>query len=121
MVAEADPCRSIPHACRALPLGRLACPQLSATYVPSCSCNTSDLRPLQIPVFIWAPEEEGQFQPGRYSRWWTKHSVLLFKQLLEQLGSRLVIRRAQGGWCSTSVMLQRRLWFYSSSTDGGMG
>jgi hypothetical protein len=23
----------------------------------------------QVPVFIWSPEEEGQFQPGRCSRW----------------------------------------------------
>ena len=23
-----------------------------------------------VPVFVWAPEEEGQFQSGRCSRWW---------------------------------------------------
>jgi deoxyribodipyrimidine photolyase len=50
--------------------------------------------PAQVPVFIWAPEEEGQFQQGRYSRWWTKQSVLLFSELLDRLGSRLIIRRS---------------------------
>ena len=49
---------------------------------------------MQVPVFIWAPEEEGQFQPGRYCRWWYKQSVTLFARLLAQLGSRLVIRRS---------------------------
>uniref|UniRef100_A0A383WNN2 Photolyase/cryptochrome alpha/beta domain-containing protein n=1 Tax=Tetradesmus obliquus TaxID=3088 RepID=A0A383WNN2_TETOB len=48
-----------------------------------------------IPLYIWAPEEEGQFQPGRQTRWWSKHSVMCLAQSLEQLGSRLVIRRAR--------------------------
>lgn len=74
-----------------------------------------------IPVYVWAPEEEvrcrgvawplgllpavpgpsfvlllqGQFQPGRQTRWWTKHSVMCLSQRLQQLGSRLVVRRAR--------------------------
>lgn len=38
---------------------------------------------------------QGQFQPGRQTRWWSKHSVMCLAQSLEQLGSRLVIRRAR--------------------------
>jgi cryptochrome 1 len=38
---------------------------------------------------------QGQFQPGRQTRWWSKHSVMCLAQRLEQLGSRLVIRRAR--------------------------
>ncbi len=49
---------------------------------------------LQVPLFVWAPEEDGQFQQGRYSRWWSKQSVAVFQRQLEQLGSRLVLRRA---------------------------
>ncbi|KAG2450020.1 hypothetical protein HYH02_000124 [Chlamydomonas schloesseri] len=59
--------------------------------------------PNVIPVFIWAPEEEGQFQPGRCSRWWTKHSLVDLQQALAALGSRLVIRRSTD---STAALLQ---------------
>lgn len=38
---------------------------------------------------------QGQFQPGRQTRWWSKHSVLCLGQRLEQLGSRLIVRRAR--------------------------
>ncbi|KAG2427955.1 hypothetical protein HXX76_011942 [Chlamydomonas incerta] len=59
--------------------------------------------PNVIPVFIWAPEEEGQFQPGRCSRWWSKHSLVDLQQALAALGSRLVIRRSTD---STAALLQ---------------
>ncbi len=36
---------------------------------------------------------QGQFQPGRQTRWWSKHSVMCLKQRLDQLGSRLTILR----------------------------
>jgi len=46
-------------------------------------------------LYIWAPEEEGQFQPGRCSRWWAKRTVVKFAAQLAALGSpRLVVRRA---------------------------
>jgi hypothetical protein len=38
---------------------------------------------------------QGQFQPGRQSRWWCKHTVLCLSQRLQQLGSRLVVRRGR--------------------------
>lgn len=43
-----------------------------------------------IPVFVWAPEEEGQFQPGRASRWWLRTSLGCMSDELARLGSRLV-------------------------------
>ncbi len=48
-----------------------------------------------VPVFVWAPEEEGQFQPGRTSRWWSKQTVLDFENQVAALGSRLVVRQAK--------------------------
>jgi deoxyribodipyrimidine photo-lyase len=42
-----------------------------------------------VPVFIWAPEEEGNWPPGAASRWWLHHSL---KSLAKDLGG-LVIRR----------------------------
>lgn len=47
-----------------------------------------------IPLFIWAPEEEGQFQQGRMSRWWLKQSLIQLAQSLESLGTPLIIRRS---------------------------
>lgn len=44
-------------------------------------------------MFLWAPEEEGQFQPGRCSRWWLYHSLQGFSQDLAALGCQLVVRR----------------------------
>ena len=31
-----------------------------------------------IPVFIWAPEEEGDWPPGAASRWWLHRSLASF-------------------------------------------
>ena len=47
-----------------------------------------------VPVFVWAPEEEGQFQSGRCSRWWLKQSLEAFAGTLDALGAKLVIRRS---------------------------
>lgn len=49
---------------------------------------------VQVPVYIWAPEEEGQFQPGRCSRWWLRNSLEALEQDLKALGSRIVYRSA---------------------------
>jgi deoxyribodipyrimidine photo-lyase len=47
-----------------------------------------------IPVFIWAPEEEGPWTPGAASRWWLQQSLTALQQELKAIGSDLVIRRA---------------------------
>ncbi|CAH8300725.1 unnamed protein product [Eruca vesicaria subsp. sativa] len=44
-----------------------------------------------FPVFIWCPEEEGQFYPGRASRWWMKQSLAHLSQSLKALGSELTL------------------------------
>ena len=46
-----------------------------------------------IPVYVWAPEEEGSWPPGAASRWWLHHSLAALEQALERQGSQLVIRR----------------------------
>ena len=45
-----------------------------------------------IPVFIWAPEEEGRWQPGAASRWWLHQSLTQLDASLRQRGSRLIVR-----------------------------
>ena len=46
-----------------------------------------------IPVYIWAPEEEGDWPPGAASRWWLHHSLKALDASLRGHGSRLIIRR----------------------------
>ena len=65
---------------------------LSATLLER---NLQEWWGVQIPVYIWAPEEEGQFQPGRCSRWWLHQSLSCFETDLQALGSGLVYRRAK--------------------------
>ncbi len=46
-----------------------------------------------IPVYVWAPEEEGAWPPGAASRWWLSRSLARLSEELEKLGSRLIVRR----------------------------
>lgn len=61
-----------------------------------------------LPVFIWCPKEEGQFYPGRVSRWWLKQSLIQLEQSLKSLGAELVLIKTQSTLetllnCITSV------------------
>lgn len=46
-----------------------------------------------IPLYIWAPEEEGDWPPGAASRWWLHHSLVALDKSLRERGSRLIVRR----------------------------
>ena len=46
-----------------------------------------------IPVYIWSPEEEGDWPPGAASRWWLHHSLAALNESLRARGSRLVLAR----------------------------
>jgi deoxyribodipyrimidine photo-lyase len=48
-----------------------------------------------IPVFIWAPEEEGDWPPGGAHRWWLHHALEQLDADLRGRGSRLVLRRGK--------------------------
>ena len=45
-----------------------------------------------VPVFVWSPLEEGQFHPGRVSRWWLKQSLTHLSCSLYSLGTPLILR-----------------------------
>ncbi|KAL3619692.1 Cryptochrome-1 [Castilleja foliolosa] len=47
-----------------------------------------------VAVFIWAPEEEGHYFPGRVSRWWLKQSLSHLDTSLKSLGTSLVTKRS---------------------------
>ena len=46
-----------------------------------------------IPLFIWSPEEESPWSPGRASNWWLHQSLAALDAQLRRAGSRLVFRR----------------------------
>jgi deoxyribodipyrimidine photo-lyase len=46
-----------------------------------------------LPVFIWAPEEEGDWPPGAASRWWLHQSLRSLGAALRRLGVPLILRR----------------------------
>mmetsp|Transcript_131364 Transcript_131364/g.293898 ORF Transcript_131364/g.293898 Transcript_131364/m.293898 type:complete len:698 (+) Transcript_131364:134-2227(+) len=46
-----------------------------------------------VPVFVWAPEDEGDAKPGRAAQIWLRGALASLAQSLERLGSQLVLRR----------------------------
>ena len=47
-----------------------------------------------IVVYIWSPDEEGHYYPGRVSRWWLKRSLAHLDSLLRSLGAPLITKRS---------------------------
>jgi len=50
-----------------------------------------------LPVYIHAPDDDGDWAPGAASRWWLHHSLAALSDSLAQRGSRLVIHRGSAG------------------------
>ncbi len=46
-----------------------------------------------VPVFVWAPEEEGDWPPGAAQRWWLHHALQALDADLRARGARLILRR----------------------------
>ena len=46
-----------------------------------------------VPVFVWAPDEEGDWAPGGAHRWWLHESLGALDASLRKKGSRLVLRQ----------------------------
>ena len=59
-----------------------------------------------IPVFIWAPEEEGTWRPGAASKWWLRRSLAALGAELEKRGSRLIIRRGPTGKAFNDLLVE---------------
>jgi deoxyribodipyrimidine photo-lyase len=82
-----------------------------------------------IPVYIWAPEEEGAWPPGAASKWWLARSLADLAAELERRGSRLILRRgptedalgrliAETG--ATAVYWNRRYEPAAAARDSGL-
>lgn len=48
-----------------------------------------------VPVYIYAPEEEGEWRPGEASNWWLHYSLLSLNRSLEKISSKLVVRKGR--------------------------
>jgi deoxyribodipyrimidine photo-lyase len=46
-----------------------------------------------LPVYIWSPEDEGEWAPGGAGRWWLQRSLAALDMSLRARGSRLLLRR----------------------------
>jgi deoxyribodipyrimidine photo-lyase len=44
-----------------------------------------------IPVYVWSPEDEGDWPPGAASRWWLHQSLRNLDEALRKRGSRLLL------------------------------
>ncbi len=69
-----------------------------------------------IPVFVWAPRDEGPWSPGAASRWWLHHSLDALSRQLAARGSRLLLR--QGPAAEALARLARETgaaWVYANA------
>jgi deoxyribodipyrimidine photo-lyase len=82
-----------------------------------------------IPVFIWAPEEEGAWRPGSASQCWLRRSLAALNAELEERGSRLIIRRGPTGKAlndllaesgASAVVMNRRYEPAAVTLDGDL-
>ncbi len=59
------------------------------------------------PVFLWSPEEEGDWAPGAASRVWLHHSLEALADRLQAAGSRLTLRA--GPYAQTLIHLAKEV------------
>jgi cryptochrome 1 len=46
-----------------------------------------------VPAYVWSPEEEGPYFPGRVSRWWISQSLKHLDASLRRLGAGMLVTR----------------------------
>jgi deoxyribodipyrimidine photo-lyase len=48
-----------------------------------------------VPIYIWSPEDDGEWPPGAASRWWLHQSLHELDKALRARGSRLILTRGR--------------------------
>ncbi|MEZ5363952.1 MAG: deoxyribodipyrimidine photo-lyase [Bryobacterales bacterium] len=48
-----------------------------------------------LPLYIWAPDEEGDWPPGGATRWWLHQSLEALAKAIEKRGASLTLRSGQ--------------------------
>jgi deoxyribodipyrimidine photo-lyase len=59
-----------------------------------------------VPVYIWAPEDEGEWPPGAASRWWLHQSLRALDAQLRTKGSQLVLAAGRAKDALASLVSQ---------------
>jgi len=59
-----------------------------------------------VPLYVWAPEDDGPWPPGGASRWWLHQSLAQLDADLRARGSRLVIRRGPSAAALAAVLAE---------------
>jgi deoxyribodipyrimidine photolyase len=59
-----------------------------------------------IPVYIWSPEDEGDWPPGAASRWWLHQSLHALDRDLRKRGSRLILAKAPASRVLEQLLVQ---------------
>ena len=61
-----------------------------------------------IPVYIWSPEDEGDWPPGAASRWWLHQSLRALDRDLRKRGSRLILAKAPASRVLEQLLVQTK-------------
>jgi len=59
-----------------------------------------------VPLYVYAPGEEGAWAPGGASRWWLHHSLARLADDLTRVGSRLILRTADDSLAALSALVR---------------
>jgi deoxyribodipyrimidine photo-lyase len=59
-----------------------------------------------IPVYIWSPEDEGDWPPGAASRWWLHQSLGALDASLRGKGSRLLVAKGRASKALAKLVAQ---------------
>lgn len=46
-----------------------------------------------VPLYIWSPEDYGDWAPGGASKWWLHYALESLREALDEIGLKLIIRR----------------------------
>src|SRR3954468_9758222 len=57
-----------------------------------------------LPVYIWSPDEEGNWPPGNASKVWLHDSLIKLHESLQKRGSRLVIAYGEAELALDSIV-----------------
>ena len=85
---------------------------------PAFEAAILEKRPI-LPLYIWDPEEGGEWSPGAASRWWLHHALLSLAKDIQGLGGTLVVRKGKAAEILPRIAKEHniRKIFYSRAYD----
>ena len=59
-----------------------------------------------VPVYLWTPEDEGDWAPGGASKWWLHHALTDLDARLREHGGKLLVREADGSGAALDQLVE---------------